>query len=295
LITNLITVIDKGECMRLVLPVALVAVLLSGCATPAASDATIRIVASTNVYGDIAQTIGGDDVSVTSLISGAQRDPHSFEASALDQLAVSKADVIVANGGGYDPFVETLVAASASEAIMLTASEIVGLSDGANEHLWYDFESMDAVAESIANTLAELDPSNAPSFEANYAQFSSALAELAQAPQHEGGVAVTEPVPLYLLEAVGLVNMTPAAFTEAIEEGTDVPPAALQQTLALFETGSVLLLAYNEQTASPETERVRSAAIAAGIPIVDFSETLPEGETYLTWMAADLANLEAAL
>ena len=168
--------------MRLVLPVALVAVLLSGCAPSVESDATIRIVASTDVYGDIAQTIGGSDVSVTSLISGAQRDPHSFEASALDQLAVSKADVIVANGGGYDPFVEALIEASASEAIVIAASEIVGLADGANEHLWYDFESMDAVAESIANTLAELDPGNAPRFEANYAEFSSALAELAAAP-----------------------------------------------------------------------------------------------------------------
>ncbi len=281
--------------MRLVLPVALVAVLLSGCAPSVESDATIRIVASTDVYGDIAQTIGGSDVSVTSLISGAQRDPHSFEASALDQLAVSKADVIVANGGGYDPFVGALVESSASEAIVLTASEIVGLADGANEHVWYDFESMDAVAESIANTLAELDPSNAPTFEANYAEFSSALAEFEKAPRHEGGVAVTEPVALYLLEAIGLVNETPAAFTEAIEEGSGVPPAVLQQTLVLFEAREVVLLGYNKQTASSETERVRSAAVAAGIPIVDFSETLPEGETYLSWMTANLANLEAAL
>ncbi len=281
--------------MRLVLPVALVAVLLSGCAPSVESDATIRIVASTDVYGDIAQTIGGSDVSVTSLISGAQRDPHSFEASALDQLAVSKADVMVANGGGYDPFVAALVGSSASEAIVLTASEIVGLADGANEHLWYDFESMDAVAESIANTLAELDPGNAPRFEANYAEFSSALAELAAAPRHEGGVAVTEPVALYLLEAVGLVDETPTDFTEAIEEGSDVPPAALQQTLVLFEAREVLLLGYNKQTASPETELVRSAAVAAGIPIVDFSETLPEGETYLSWMTENLANVEAAL
>jgi zinc/manganese transport system substrate-binding protein len=280
--------------MRLV-PFALVAVLLTGCATPSASDATIKIVASTNVYGDIAQTIGGDDVTVTSLISGAQRDPHSFEASALDQLAVSKADVIIANGGGYDPFVGALVEASATEAIVLTASEIVGLAEGANEHLWYDFESMDAVAERIANTLAELDPSHAPSFEANYAEFSSSLDVLADATQHKGAVAVTELVPVYLLENVGLVNAAPAAFTEAIEEGGDVPPSALQQTLALFDDREVVLLAYNEQTASPETERVRSAAVAAGIPIVDFSETLPEGETYISWMTSNLANLEAAL
>jgi zinc/manganese transport system substrate-binding protein len=74
-----------------------------------------------------------------------------------------------------------------------------------------------------------------------------------------------------------------------------VPPAALQETLALFSDGAVALLAYNDQTASPETERVRAAAEAAGIPVVDFTETLPDGQTYLSWMTANIDALAAVL
>ena len=61
----------------------------------------------------IAAAIGGEQRHVTSIIDSAAQDPHSYEASAQDQLAISKADVIVENGGGYDPFIDTLIDAAA--------------------------------------------------------------------------------------------------------------------------------------------------------------------------------------
>ena len=105
---------------------------------------------------------------------------------------------------------------------------------------------------------------------------------------------MTEPVALYLLQASGYENKTPSEFTEAIEEGTDVPPLALQQTLDLFSSGTVSMLGYNEQTTSPETEKVLAAADAAGIPVVSFTETLPEGSDYVSWMTDNLAAIAAA-
>jgi zinc/manganese transport system substrate-binding protein len=102
-------------------------------------------------------------------------------------------------------------------------------------------------------------------------------------------------VPAYLLAELGFDDETPAAFLEAIEEGSDVPPLALQQVLDLVASNEVALLAYNEQTASPETERVREAAEAAGLPVVSFTETLPEGQDYVSWMRANLEAVAAAL
>ena len=106
--------------------------------------------------------------------------------------------------------------------------------------------------------------------------------------------AITEPVPLYLLDAVGLVNVTPAAFSEAIEEGSDVAPRDLEAMLDLIGSADVVLLAYNDQTTSPQTEQVRAAAEAAGIPVVSFSETVPDGLTYPSWMSANLDAIAAA-
>ncbi len=274
--------------------------LLAGCAAtpPADVDGTIRIVASTNVYGDLAQTIGGDLVSVTSIIASPAQDPHSYEASARDQLALAQADIIIRNGGGYDSFIDPLVAASDSNAILIDVAQLVELPEGENEHLWYDFVAMDAFAEELSGLLAERNPTSATAFEGNYATLALQLDELESLVGGIAsglGVAVTEPVPLYLLEAAGFENRSPGAFTEAIEVGADVPPTALLEMLELFENDAVVMLAYNEQTASPETERVRDAAVEASVPVVDFTETLPDGETYVSWMTANIEAIAAAL
>jgi zinc/manganese transport system substrate-binding protein len=101
-----------------------------GCTPPNTSEtAGLSIVASTNVWGDVAQSIAGDNATVTSIITSSVQDPHSYEASARDQLAISNADLVIENGGGYDPFIDALVAASADSAnlVVLNASEASGL------------------------------------------------------------------------------------------------------------------------------------------------------------------------
>jgi zinc/manganese transport system substrate-binding protein len=160
---------------------------------------------------------------------------------------------------------------------------------------------MGDIAAVIAETLAELDAANAAAYEQNLAAFEAELEVLegeleALAGELGGGiVASTEPVPAYLLAELGLDDETPADFLEAIEEGADVPPLALQQTLDLIASGDVRLLAYNDQTASPETERVRAAAEDAGIPVVSFTETLPDAQDYVSWMRANLEAVAGAL
>ena len=311
-----------------ILPAA--ALVLAGCSGSGASSATddgkINIVASTNVYGDIASKIGGKDVEVTSLISSAAQDPHSYEASTQDQLSIKNADLVIENGGGYDPFVDTLLDAAKNESVeVVNVVDLSGLApdddhadeqhtdeahaeddghdhiEGFNEHVWYSFPTMAKLADELAKELGELDSANAATYTANAKAFTESLGtiETAQAAiktAHDGeGVAITEPVPLYLLEGAGLVNRTPEAFSEAIEEGTDVSPTVLKETLDLFGGGSVALLAYNEQTSGGETEQVKTAAENAGVPVLSFTETLPDGKDYLSWMTENVDAVADAL
>ncbi|MEO7123796.1 MAG: zinc ABC transporter substrate-binding protein [Lacisediminihabitans sp.] len=291
----------------LLITITAVTAALAGC-TPTASaphDGKISVVASTNVWGDIAHQIGGSSVHVTSIISDPSQDPHSYEANAQVQLALSKADIVIENGGGYDDFVGTLLkGANNSGAKILNAVDISGFMKGAglNEHVWYDFPTVKKVAASITKALSARDSSQSATFEANEAKFDAALkvlmadeAAIKASPAAGSEIAITEPVPLYLLTASGLVNKTPKGFSEAIEEGTDVAPNALEQTLALFRDHKVVLLAYNEQTGGPETEQVLAAAKSAGIPAVPVRETLPEGKDYLSWMTDNLNAVKAAL
>lgn len=289
----------------------------------------LSVVASTNVYGDIAQEIGGHLVEVTSLVANESQDPHSFEPSARDQLTVSGADLIIENGGGYDAFVDALIESSGTEAEVITAAELSPAwpededhdeaedehadedehtdedghdhVEGFNEHVWYDLHTVEAVAGAIAEELGELDPANAETFTANAGAFvtevealESSLAEIEAA---DGGakVFVTEPVPVYLIAAAGLENVTPEAFSEAVEEGQDVAPATLLESLSLLDGGDVRVVITNTQTAGPETAQIVGDADGRGIPSIAFSETLPEGQTYISWMQANIEALSGAL
>jgi zinc/manganese transport system substrate-binding protein len=282
--------------------------LVAGCGSADAEDAAngVSVVASTDVYGDIVAAIGGDDVEVTSIITGSSADPHSFEASARTQLAVSRADLVVQNGGGYDDFVDTLLSATGSDATVLTAVDVPGRAAAAagqelNEHVWYDLETVAALADEIVSALTDIDPDRAATYAANGADLHAQLQDLVAAEREARSrtagtpVVVTEPVPGYLLDALGADDRTPAEFSEAIEEGGDVSPAVLRDTLHLFSGDQVRALVYNEQTTGAATEQVLAAARAAGVAVVPVTETLPEGDHYVSWMRANIDAVVAAL
>jgi len=157
------------------------------------------------------------------------------------------------------------------------------------------------VAEQIDLALAAADPTDAATFAANTNAFVAKIAALEQkesaikAKSAGTGVAITEPVPLYMLTAAGLNNLTPPAFSSAIESDNDAPAAVVAQNLALFSGKKVKALVYNEQTTGPQTEQVLAAAKANGIAVVPVTETLPAGKDYLTWMSGNLDAIAAAV
>jgi zinc/manganese transport system substrate-binding protein len=284
---------------------------VSACSSSSTSNASssaspIRIVASTNVYGDIASQIAGSRATITSFITNPSADPHSYEVNPQNQLALSKASIVIENGGGYDDFVDSMLKASSRKsAAVLNVVDISGKKPAAgqelNEHVWYDFPSMEQFATKLAGALASTDPSAAATYQANAQSFIGELKRLEateasiKATAKGAGVAITEPVPLYLLQACGLVNKTPPEFSAAVEAGTDVAPRVLNDTLTLFTHKQVKLLAYNEQTTEPTTEKVLSAAKANNIAVVPVTETLPSGKDYLSWMAGNLSAVQSAL
>jgi zinc/manganese transport system substrate-binding protein len=294
-----------------VLGAVALALVSAGCSASSAADpdAAVTVVTSTNVYGDIvtqlAAGLAANRLAVSSVISDPAADPHSYEASTRTELALSHADVIIENGGGYDDFIDTMRHAVGHRATLINVVKLSGRHASGNtelnEHVWYDLPTVAKLVDRVVAVLSEKDARDAATFQANAARFRTKLEGLQRTEatvkaQHAGeGVAITEPVPLYLLEACGLVNRTPAQFSRAIENGTDAAPRALRQTLALFKHRQVRLLAYNEQTSSPLTAAVLAAAKAHHVPVVPVTETLPEHLTYLAWMGGVLNAVRAAL
>ncbi len=322
--------------------VAAASLALAGCAgtsSPAASgsdDGKISVVASTNVYGSLAAEVGGDAVEVTSIVTSLAQDPHSYEASARDQLTVSQADLVIENGGGYDSFLDGLVESSGSTAPVLTAVEFShdfpgaeGHDDhasddgddhasddsdghdhdheghdhieGFNEHVWYDPHTIAHLVEDIAHELGELDAAQAETFEANAQALieringlETSLETISAAHQGEK-IFVTEPVPLYLAAAAGLENVTPAVFSEAVEEGQDVPPATLLEAQQILRSGDVRIVIVNAQTGGAETTEITKLADELNIPVLEFTELMPDGVDYVGWMQQNIDEISGAL
>ena len=276
-----------------------------GSSAPSSSGGAVHVVASTNVWGDVAKTVGGDAVQVTSFINDPSQDPHEYEASVRNQLAIKNAGIVIENGGGYDDFMTKMVSSVGDSNTVLNAVEISGKKAAAgedlNEHVWYDFPTVLKVAGALKDKLAALDPAQANTFATNLARFTDQVKTLeAQTSsvkaEHAGEpVAITEPVPGYMLEACGLVNKTPEAFSAAIEDGNDVSVGVLNDTLKLFTAHQVKALVYNEQTTGPITQKVLDTAKNSKVPVVPVTETMPDGSTYVTWMKSQLDALSSAL
>jgi len=288
--------------MRTIIVLALGCAILPACGG-SASGSGLAVVAAENVYGDIAQQLGGTHVHVTSILSDPNADPHLFEPGSSNGLAVAKARVVIQNGVGYDTFMTKLENASPSSTrSVLTIADVLGIHGrDANPHLWYDVPALAKIAGAIAGQLVEADPHHARAYRTGLAAFNASLGplrrEVARIRASFGGspVAYTEPVPGYLLDAAGLQNLAPTGFTRAIEDGTEPSPQAVGAMNALMSEKRVNVLLYNSQAVSPITSAVRAAAEHAGIPVVGVTETLPPKLTFQQWQLRQARQLAAAL
>lgn len=314
---------------RLAGPAAALAVLLGvvGCTSTDQATTTrqagtpsdrLTVVASTDVWASVVRAVAGDTVEIKTIIDDPAADPHSYESSPADVAEVAGADLVVFNGGGYDEFIEQILAQAADtpavEAVAVAGQEphaeeatggeeadAHGHDEGANEHVWYDLPVVAEVAERVAAELGTLAPGQAPQFTAAAETFRSGIDELSArlatiaGTQAGAQVAMTEPVAFYLIEAAGLDDATPPEFLEAVEEETDPPAAAVAATRELLAQRQVRVLIYNPQTETPVTSQVRADAESAGIPVVTMTETLPAGTDYRGWMSGQIDALTEAL
>jgi zinc/manganese transport system substrate-binding protein len=262
------------------------------------------VVASTNVWGDVATQVGGDRVNVTSVLSDPNADPHEFETDAKTAAALSKAQLVVENGLGYDDFMDKLAAASPSPSrVVLNAADVMQISGSdANPHVWYDIARIPAVASGIAEQLGKLDPADAATFTANAKTFNESLAPVNAAiadikAKYPGApIGYTERVPGDLIEAAGLTLATPASFAQSIEDGSDPSPADNAAMDAALRDKKIKVLLYNGQVTSPATDAVKQLAQKSGVPVVGVTETIPASDKdFQSWQLRQINDLTRAL
>ena len=279
---------------------ALAVASLLAAAAPA-SAGPLAVVAAENFYGDIAEQIGGSAVTVTSILANPDQDPHLFELSPSAARVIAGARIVIANGAGYDPWMEKLLRVTrGTDRRSIVVANLVGKKLGDNPHIWYDPGVMLAAAKALARDLSAADPDHAADYRGRLTQFADSLrpieTKIAALRGRFAGtpVAATEPILGALFEALDL-KVRGEAFQRAIMNDTE-PSAA---DTAAFETDLkthwIRLLVHNSQVSGPVVRRMVALARAERIPVLGVSETEPRGKDYQSWMLGVLDAIDLAL
>lgn len=265
------------------------------------ADGKIDVVAAENFYGSVAQEIGGDRVSVTSILNNPDQDPHLFEVSPAIIRQIAAARVVIYNGADYDPWIEKLLKVTAKPGrVAIVAADLMNRKAGDNPHLWYDPATMPAVASALAAALAAADPAHKDDYAARLRTFLASLAPLndkiAAIRGKYAGTPVTASEPVFgpMADALAL-KMANERFQLAIMNDTE--PSA--RDVAAFErdlkTHKVRVLFYNKQASNKVVAHLVDLARAANVPVVGVTEIAPSGVSYRDWMLMQLDETQRAL
>jgi len=267
------------------------------------SSGVIHVVAAENFWGSLITQLGGKRVSVTSIVSDPNADPHEYESNTANAIAIANAQFVIINGAGYDTWAQQLIAASNTpHQVVLNVQELINQTGDANPHFWYSPTYVNETAKAMYQDLVSIDPSHASYYTQQYDALKASLAvyngRIAEIKQQFGGVKVasTEGIFVYLANATGLDLVSPPAFMEAVSEGNDPPAQSIVQFDQLITNGTVKVLVYNAQTVTPLTQSTKALASQYNIPIVPVTETIqPPDASFQVWMNAQLIILQNAL
>jgi manganese/iron transport system substrate-binding protein len=167
----------------LALPIAVI--LLAGCRPASDASTGVRVVTTTTVFADMVKSVGGDLVSVTSLVP-KNGDVHTFEPKPADIRAVAQADLLVMNGLGLDDWLEKTIANASREGsplVKLAVLPDVPLLPGdeagtENPHLWLDVKYAQLYVDRIVAALKTVDGAHGQQYERQGAAYRTRLDEL---------------------------------------------------------------------------------------------------------------------
>ncbi|CAI3936434.1 ABC-type Zn uptake system ZnuABC [Commensalibacter communis] len=261
----------------------------------------IHVIAAENMYGDIAQQLGGKYVQVDSILKNPDQDPHLFELTPSIGKNIAEAEVIIVNGLGYDSWMNRLLTKyHFNHQDILSVQSLLGRKDGDNPHLWYDFEAIEILSQRLQQVYAQLDPQEKLFFQKQFTLLDTDLKKIQQRIQTlrqqypHTKVAATEPVFGLMAQRLGF-EMLEEPYQWVVMNGGEPTPKQIAQFVQDLKTHQIQILFYNEQVSTPATQQLKKIALESGVAVVGVSETMPAHLSYQQWMNQVLDRVETAL
>lgn len=260
---------------------ALAGSVLAGCSSESNDASGSDMIATTNVWADVASAVTGEDVDA--IITGDAVDPHHYEPSAKDLSRIKEADTVVANGGAYDAALYT----AAEQDRIIYAIPLLDEHEAHDhehahmpesldelEHAWFAPEKVLQVAEDIADRTG----GDASDVKQRIGDIQSKLNAVPHV--HIG---MTETIAAGLVWGTELHDITPEEYIKASLNHQEPSAAAVAAFLEQIERGELDMLFVNPQSTNSATQRLADAAKAHNVPVVEIRETPPAGQNFLDY------------
>ncbi|API71863.1 metal ABC transporter solute-binding protein [Leuconostoc suionicum] len=264
--------------------------------TVRADTKNIQVVSSVDFYGEAAEKVLGQYGTVKSVITNPNVDPHDYEPSAKVATEVSKADLVVYNGIGYDSWM-TKLAKNANVKSVRVGEDILGKKNGDNPHLWYQSQTMPKLANYLADKFSKIDPKHKAAFKANAKKYIASLepiqTKIKELKKNSDNklVDVSEPVFDYALEELGYSENN-THFSKSVEDGTDPSPKDIKAMQDDIKNKKISFFVQNTQATDKTVGQLVKLAKKHNVPVLNVTETMPKGKNYKQWMLSQYKQLE---
>lgn len=169
--------------MLRLLPFALL-LAVAGCnksAPPPVGPSKLKVVATFSVIGEFAQTVGGDNIELVTLV-GPDGDAHTFEPTPQDAAKLANADLILENGLGFEGhWLDKAYSAAGSKAkrhVVAKGVAPITLGDEPDPHVWHSPDNAVKMVAEVAAALGGADPGNLAVYGKRAAEASTAIVRL---------------------------------------------------------------------------------------------------------------------
>lgn len=284
-----------------------------------AAGQKLRVVATTNIVGDVVRNVGGDRIELTTLM-GIGVDPHSFVPTPSDTAAVHDAHLVFANGAGLEANLEEMLESAGGNAVILHASQGIEflrspgeLDDARSEdthaheedidpHVWFSVVNVIQWTRNIERALSTMDPANAGYYRENGQAYAGKL-ELLDAwiqeqvdtiPEDHRKLVTNHPVFGYFADRYGLEQLGAVYPINPSSSPSAQEVAAVQEAIQQFGVPAV----FAETTVNPKL--AQQVANDTGIKLVPLYTGSLGGpgsgaETYIELMHYDVTAIVEAL
>ena len=201
--------------------------------SPARAQERLNVVASFSILGDFVRSVGGDRVSVATLV-GPNGDAHVYTPAPADAKKIADAKLVIVNGLGMEGWLPRLVKSAGSRAAIVSATSGIvprKLGSDADPHAWQSVANAKVYVTNIRDALAAADPAGAEAYRANTQNYLAKLdalereigAAVAQIPQDRRKVISTHDAFGYLASAYGIEFVAPLGVsTESEASARDI-------------------------------------------------------------------------